>query len=413
MSLQKIKVVVVVYNRYDNLKKWLECWKSCYQLNSELIVIHNFASHADVVRYQHLCEEYNVSYISRTNIGYDIGAFQDVCVERLNWFDNNWDLLFWSTDDTIIMRKDFLKVFVDSMSRTVGVSCLEISTEVRPHIRTSGFCIRKAVATKLKFPSETITTKEHCYQFEHRSNQTFLRQVKDMGFNVVMPLTLKDGAMWDVDHRRYLNRMDEHNLIFPNMSKVTFICPVFNTYPEIISSLICQTHKNWELLLIHDGSNNTGLGKLVKAIGDSRITYIETEKRVGNWGHYLRQWALNEIKHGVLAKGTDYVVITNADNHHVPVFCEYMLKGFINSSAVATYCSKMVHSYTAWDILESRMQLGYIDCAAVMIKKDAACNVGWNDITGHSADWSYFKDVMDRYGESSFVKVKGCLLIHN
>lgn len=413
MIANRIKVVVVVYNRFDNIKRWIQCWKLCDELNSELIVIHNYDKISDTRRYRELCAIKNVTYIPRFNSGYDIGAFQDVCLERLDGFDNEWDLLFWTTDDTIIMRKDFLSVFVNAMSSAVGVSCLEISNEVRSHIRTSGFCIRKSIANKLEFPADPITSKEHCYQFEHRSSNTMLKQVKSMGFNVVMPLQVKDGVMWDLGHRSHLNRMDEHYLAFPNVSKVTFICPIYNSYPEILSSLICQTHKNWELILIHDGVNSTGLRKLIKTIDDKRITYIETEKRVGNWGHYLRQWSLNEIRDGKLGFGTDYVVITNADNHHVPVYCEYMLKGFINNNAVATYCSKMVHSYTAWDILESKMQLGYIDCAAVMIKKDVACDVGWNDIVSHSADWSYFNGIIDKYGADRFVKVKGCLLIHN
>jgi len=37
--------------------------------------------------------------------------------------------------------------------------------------------------------------------------------------------------------------------------------------------MICQTHKNWTLKLIHDGPNETGLKKLIEQVGDSRIEY--------------------------------------------------------------------------------------------------------------------------------------------
>lgn len=211
------------------------------------------------------------------------------------------------------------------------------------------------------------------------------------------------------------------------MDKITFICPIYNSYPQIISALICQTHQNWELILIHDGPNSTNLRKVIEDAGDKRITYIETETRVNKWGHPWRRWALEEIKEGRLSPDCDYVVITNADNYHVPVYCEYLLNGFRkNPAAVAAYGSMMVHSYPSWQaqmdgskivhqwgIMQCWMQLGHIDCAGVMIKKGAACEAGWRDVDSHSSDWVYFEDVIKRHGKEKFVMVPGCLLVHN
>lgn len=198
------------------------------------------------------------------------------------------------------------------------------------------------------------------------------------------------------------------------MDKITFICPIFNSFPTIIGSLLCQTHKNWELLLIHDGICTTNLSKIITTINDDRITYIEMPTRVGNWGHSLRRWALNEIKENRLSLNCNYIVITNADNYHVPIYCEELLKGFKkNTSLVATYCSKMVHSYIRWDVIDCKLERGYVDCAGVMIKKEVACDVGWRDITSHSSDWTYFEDIIKKYGVHKFLDIKGCLLIHN
>jgi hypothetical protein len=220
------------------------------------------------------------------------------------------------------------------------------------------------------------------------------------------------ACFWDSGFKRYKNREKEHYMIFPkeaqSTGKVAFICPVYNSYPEIISSLINQTHKNWILYLIHDGENSTGLRKLIEHINDPRIIYTETAERVSKWGHPLRQEYLNKLKNSDF----DYVVITNADNFHAPTYCEYMLRGFTNGQ-VATFCSEMTHSYVAWGVIKCRLQQGFLDCAGVMIRKDVACSVGWQNVEAHSADWLFFNDIITKYGADKFAMVPGNLLVHN
>lgn len=411
-----ISVVVIVYNRFDNIKQWVECWNNCEQLNSNFTIIHNYDNPDDCDKYKNYCKDNTVNYVPRKNIGFDIGAFQDVCRQRLKGFDNNWDMMFWVTDDTIPIVKDFLFHYVTLLlNDSVGASCMHISDEKTRHIRTTGFCIKKNVARKLFFPCDPIITKEDCYQFEHRAKNHMLIQIESMGLKVVMPNSINNSAVWDKNYPQP-SRLQEHKINFrtiKKVSRVTFICPIFNSFPEIISSLICQTHKNWELLLIHDGPNNTGINKYIIAINDPRIKFIETENHAGNWGHSIRKWALDEIKEKRLSENADYIVITNADNYHVPVYCEYMLNGFENNnSAIAVYCEKMVHSYQKWNVQNCSLQLGHVDCAGIMIKTEVACQVGWNDFS-HSSDWIYFNNIIRRYGIKNFIKVNGCLLIHN
>lgn len=195
--------------------------------------------------------------------------------------------------------------------------------------------------------------------------------------------------------------------------KVTFICLIYNSYPEILSSLINQTHQNWELILIHDGPETMRISKIIKAANDPRIQYIQRPERLGNWGHAHRQWALNELKEGRLSMDSDYICITNADNHLVPAFCEYFIKGFSKPNIVAVYCSQMVHSYLSWGIIKCKLERGYIDCSGIMVRRDVACAVGWNDIITHSSDWGYINDIIARYGSRNINTVQGTLLIHN
>lgn len=416
-AVEKTIVAIVVFNRFGNLQRWLKCWRSCDKQSAQLVIIHNYEFESDIKKYSAVCEGAKVIYVPRKNIGFDIGAFQDVCSDRLQGFPSDWNYLLWITDDTIPMQTDFVRPFILKLKEPgVGISAMEVSKEVVPHVRTTGFCIKREVATKLKFPADPVTTKEQCYAFEHRGGSaTMIRQVLTMGYSSAAVSPLAVSPLWDIGNRRSLklNRWTEHFEKFPELgNKITFICPVFNTYPEIISSMICQTYPNWELLLLHDGPCKTNLKKILATIGDHRIKFIESEKHVGNWGHYLRQWGIEQIKQGVF--DCDFVVITNADNHHVPVYCEYFLRGFLtNPAAVAVYCNKMIHSYKAWDLIPVRLARGYVDCAGVMLTKDAACEVGWNNITDHSADWIYFSEAIKKYGASRFISIQGCLLIHN
>lgn len=414
----KIIVCVCVFNRYHNVERWVNIWPQCNTENAELIIIH---TGDEVNKFKTLCEKGNIKYIHRENIGMDIGSFQDVIKERLAGFDNNWDYILWCADDTLPMAKDFISPFINALQNPqVGLSCMQISKS-NPggiwHVRTTGFCLPKKVASKLTFPADPILNRQQCYFFEHKGrDKTLCEQVRRMGLDCVQVAPNAQSPLFDTGYWKRLNREEEHERIFPSGKtkgdKVTFICTIYNTYPQIVSSLILQTHKNWELILIHDGPNDNNLKSIIP--DDHRIKYIETEERKGNYGHHLRQWALNEIGAGRLSQDADYIVVGNADNYLVPVYTEYMLRGFKNShTAVATYTASMIHSYKAWDLIQCRPEKGFMDCAGVMIKKDIACEVGWRDIESHSSDWTFFSDVAAKYSWKNFVSVPGCLLIHN
>lgn len=437
----KIIVAVIIYDRFNNLKLWIDIWNQSDKENSELVIIHNYKNEEDRRIYKNYCIDNEVKCISRQNVGMDIGAMQDVFMQRLKGFNNAWDYLLWVTDDTIPIHKNFIQQYIKKFKELnkVGVVALEISNEVKRHIRTSGFMIRKDCSLKIIFEANPIKTKNDCYQFEHRSRNSFLEQVNRMGLIAVdVSPKLKTAPLWDTEIRAYLNRWNEFDKNFNDIQrtkdKVIIICPIYNSFPQIISSLICQTHKNWNLVLIHDGKASEQLKYMIGMYGDSRIIFLESEERKGNWGHFYRQFGIDNIDN--LVADAEYVVITNADNYHVPPYLEKMIEGFNNREIVATYCSAMVHSYISnqqvthldvgqtsstelkWEqynfgVLQCKLERGYIDCAGIMVKKECAQKVGWNDIVTHSSDWTYISDIIKEYGENRINKVNGCLLVHN
>jgi hypothetical protein len=399
----KTVVSIIVYNRYENIDRWIKCWQKSDQKDAELVIVQSIDHMVKSDDVKTMCKDNGIKYFSRKNEGMDIGAFRDVCQGKIKGFPD-FDRLLWITDDVIPMKKDFVSYFTQGE----GLNCLEISSLNAPtHVRTTGFCITKEMAQKLKFSE--LKSKMDCYQFEHRGNDTLMLQVQRMGFKVNQISPLETSPLWDTGNRAYLKRMKEHLREFRDIDfgKVTVICPIFNTYPHIIHSLIAQTYKNWELILVHDGANETNLKSIIASINDPRIKYSETKSRSGNWGHKIRSEEIQKLPNN------GYVLITNPDNYHVPGYFEKMLAGFTSENVKATYCSKMVHSYVEWKTIDCYLKRGYLDCAGVVIRNEVAKRVGWNDIESHSADWFFFNDIGKMYGFSSFARVEGCLLVHN
>lgn len=208
----KTILAIIVWNRFENLRLWVNCWNQCNKMNAELVVVHNLEN--DNNKYLQLCKDNSVTYVPRENKGLDIGAFQDVCKERLAGFPNNWDNLIWCTDDCIPMSKDFVQQFLEKLSND-NIPCYEISKEVKTHIRTTGFSVTKDISKKLTFPADPIRNREQCYEFEHKSKTSFYEQVISMGKKPVMINNdLRESPLWDAGVRRNLNLTKKHESIF-------------------------------------------------------------------------------------------------------------------------------------------------------------------------------------------------------
>jgi len=212
LSQSKTIVVIIVWNRFENLRRWINCWNQCDTSEAELVVVHN--QETDNHRYWQLCSDNGIKYVYRENVGFDIGAFQDICKERLANFPNEWNNMIWVTDDCIPMAKDFVSQYLKQLTDT-NTPCYEISKEVKTHVRTTGFLITKEIAKKLIFPKDPIHNREDCYQFEHKSKNALYEQLISMGKHPIMVnKDLKTSPLWDSDVRAYLNLMKKHEEVF-------------------------------------------------------------------------------------------------------------------------------------------------------------------------------------------------------
>lgn len=417
-------IVICVYNREQNIKQWLHCWQQCKQFD-QLVIIHS-----DSGKDYEVPE--SVIYLKRPNIGYDIGKFQDICLNRMPGFPKDWDNLLWISDDCFPMVKDFATPFFNELKKPgIGIACMEISPHVRRHVRTTGFAISRNVAERLTFPADPVTTKDECYLFEHVNkqqqhaghdvNQHLLAQVEAMGLKCVQVSPPESSPLYDTGyHRRLRHREALHYktfgrapVVLPAHSRqvvisepielnpvISIICPIFDKYPQIISAMICQTYPNWQLEIIHDGPDEIDIPD------DQRIKYTRIERKGNDYGHSIRKEWLQKVK-------SDFVIITNGDNYYMPTFLQRAVETFrAKPKSVAVFCNQTVHSYTGWKVMNCRLQRGFIDCGQVMLKTKEAQAVGWNSMD-HSADWFFFADVANKYGPASFVAFNGCLFVHN
>jgi len=213
----RIIVAVIVYDRFKNIEEWVRCWNFCEKDDAELFIIHNYKNQAEKSKYEEFCKNAGVSYIPRKNVGMDIGALQDVCRGRLEGFPNQWDYLFWTTDDILPMSKKFLPYYMGEIQKPgIGVVCLELSKEIKLHIRTTGFLMSQMTASKITFPVDIINTKDHCYEFEHRGRNAFYEQIRKLGLSSIqVHPVLKYSYLWDIHIRASLDRWEEHYKEFP------------------------------------------------------------------------------------------------------------------------------------------------------------------------------------------------------
>lgn len=205
----KIVVAVVVYNRLKNVQEWIRCWKQSITDNAELVIIHNYRSLSDMSVYRSVCKDNGITYVPRENKGFDIGAFQDVCNYRLQYFPTDFDYLLWCTDDLWPQRKTFIQEYYAGLKRG-QVVCYEISKEVNPHIRTTGFMLPEVYLHKINFNVDPILTKAQCYDFEHRDKvNSLMDQVKRFGA-AVQVCDVECSPMWDTGHNSREAKLRRH-----------------------------------------------------------------------------------------------------------------------------------------------------------------------------------------------------------
>lgn len=187
------------------------------------------------------------------------------------------------------------------------------------------------------------------------------------------------------------------------MTKISIVMPAYNAEEYIEESIISvqnQTYKNWELIVIDDGSkDNTRLivNKLIKE--DTRIKYYYQENRKlgaarnsalkvakGDWIGFLDSddiWMYDKLE-------TQIKLIESDDNIDVVFTQGYFL--FDDNKDIKPYDS-LIGKFCGKEIYKLQMINNYIPVLSVIVKKRIIDLIGLQDETPlvyGCEDWDYW-----------------------
>ena len=193
------------------------------------------------------------------------------------------------------------------------------------------------------------------------------------------------------------------------MPKVSVIIPAYNSerfLDRTIRSVINQTYKNWELLVVDDGSTDN-TKEIIKSWGqkDERIRGIFLEQNSGAPAHPKNVGIQN-------SKGK-YIAFLDHDDEWLPTKLEKQIElfeesdnpklGFVSCNAIYVYTKQSItkeykipqHKNSFLALLESNFIPG---CSSIVIKKLAIKNVGFFDENFEMIDdWDMWIRIAQKY----------------
>jgi len=118
----------------------------------------------------------------------------------------------------------------------------------------------------------------------------------------------------------------------------SFILPTYkiNYLKEAVESILCQSYKNFELIIVNDDSPEN-VESVIAKYHDERIKYYRNKQNIGgkdlasNWNHCI-----------TYAKG-EYIVIASDDDIYMPTFLQVM--------------NNLINQYPNVDILRSSLNM--------------------------------------------------------
>lgn len=161
-----------------------------------------------------------------------------------------------------------------------------------------------------------------------------------------------------------------------DLASVSVVMPVRDRETSVLTairSVQAQTHKNWRLLVVDDGSTD-GTADVIaaEAASDDRITLI---RGPGEGVSHARNRGLD------MAEG-EYLAFLDSDNEWVPTYLEAMLRGMVRGDLGAAYAAASLRRedetiYRAYQGgLADLLMFNHIDLNVLMVRADVASRAG-------------------------------------
>lgn len=195
-------------------------------------------------------------------------------------------------------------------------------------------------------------------------------------------------------------------------SFVDIIIPTFNRYDLLkcmLYSLVSQYDPDWTATVVidnvEDSEESITIVDIIKKVSDSRIRYINTDRRYNDCGHTPREL-------GKQMSESEYIVMSGEDNYYTPNFVQTIKKAAAeNNNPVLLYWN-MVHSYRDYDFFECFLFIGGIDMGAFATRSDVAKTIPLG--VNPCADGLFIEKLVSMYPNTDqFIKLKEVLFVHN
>ncbi len=177
---------------------------------------------------------------------------------------------------------------------------------------------------------------------------------------------------------------------------VTVIMPVYNAAPFLsiaIESILNQTYKNFELLIINDGSTDDSL-QIIKSFSDQRIKLINNDVNIG---------IIKTRNKGISLSSGKYIAMMDADDISLPTRLEKQvnfLEENINVTALATkliqinekgietgYWPEDFKTTTSTQIKQTLPIINCIGQPTIMMRANIVKAIGYKNAFAHNEDW--------------------------
>lgn len=163
------------------------------------------------------------------------------------------------------------------------------------------------------------------------------------------------------------------------MNKISIIIPIFNVenyLSQCLESVISQTYKNLEIILINDGSTDSS-GEICDsyALKDNRIKVI-----------HQKNGGLSDARNSGLRNFTgDLVSFVDSDDFIAPNFCELMLENLtkLNAEIVECYFAKFENEVELKNLnlkIENKVEIFETEPALELLMKEYFKQIVWNKI---------------------------------
>ncbi|WP_051205632.1 glycosyltransferase family A protein [Butyrivibrio sp. FC2001] len=201
----------------------------------------------------------------------------------------------------------------------------------------------------------------------------------------------------------------ENKIYNNNLNAVSIIMPTYNranTIGRAINSVLSQSYKYFELIVVDDGSND-GTEELIMKIRDKRIRYIKNKKNSG--ACYARNVGMANANY-------NYIAFLDSDNvwREEYLFCRMSallempddVGGVFGTTTLVNgdneeefpskeICERMVSYYDNEYFLKEMLYGNVIDTNTIVIKRQAIEGIGgFNIVLKRLQDWEYFFRVL-------------------